>query len=115
MLKRVLVAAAIAGVCALGVPASAQTDEAKQDGKAAAQAAKDAGKAVGEAGKEVGKDAGEAGKDAGKTAKAGATTVKHRATGTRVTATCNDGTTYTGKTRKGACSAHGGVKTWGKA
>ena len=31
-----------------------------------------------------------------------------------VTAVCKDGTTYTGKTRKGACSRHGGVKSWEK-
>lgn len=31
-----------------------------------------------------------------------------------VTAICKDGTTYTGKTRKGACSKHGGVKSWEK-
>jgi hypothetical protein len=32
-----------------------------------------------------------------------------------VTAVCKDGTTYTGKTRKGACAKHGGVKSWEKA
>jgi hypothetical protein len=32
-----------------------------------------------------------------------------------VTATCKDGTTYSGKTKKGACSKHGGVKSWDKA
>jgi len=31
-----------------------------------------------------------------------------------VTATCKDGTTYTGKTKKGACAGHGGVKSWEK-
>jgi hypothetical protein len=30
-----------------------------------------------------------------------------------VTATCKDGTTFSGATRSGACRGHGGVKTWG--
>ena len=33
---------------------------------------------------------------------------------TSVTASCKDGTTFSGPTRKGACSGHQGVKTWGK-
>lgn len=37
-----------------------------------------------------------------------------KATPAMVTATCKDGTTYTGKTRKGACAKHGGVKSWEK-
>ena len=30
----------------------------------------------------------------------------------QTTATCNDGTTYSGASRSGACSHHGGVKEW---
>jgi hypothetical protein len=30
-----------------------------------------------------------------------------------VTATCKDGTAFTGTTRSGACRGHGGVQTWG--
>lgn len=30
-----------------------------------------------------------------------------------VSATCNDGTSFTGASKKGACSGHGGVKAWG--
>jgi hypothetical protein len=30
-----------------------------------------------------------------------------------VTATCKDGTSFSGTSRRGACSAHGGVQTWG--
>jgi hypothetical protein len=30
-----------------------------------------------------------------------------------VTATCKDGTAFSGSTRSGACSGHGGVQTWG--
>jgi hypothetical protein len=29
-----------------------------------------------------------------------------------VTATCKDGTTFTGQSKRGACSHHGGVQTW---
>jgi hypothetical protein len=34
---------------------------------------------------------------------------------TAVTATCNDGTSYSGASRSGACARHGGVKEWGTA
>jgi len=104
MLKRFLAAAAIAGMCAVGVPTFAQTDEAKQDAKKAGTATKNAGK-----------DVGTAGKDVGKAAKAGGKSVKHKVTRTKVAADCNDGTTFTGKTRRGACAGHGGVKAWHKA
>jgi hypothetical protein len=30
-----------------------------------------------------------------------------------VTATCKDGTSFSGTTRSGACRGHGGVQTWG--
>ena len=32
-----------------------------------------------------------------------------------VTATCKDGTSFSGTSRSGACSGHGGVQTWGAA
>jgi hypothetical protein len=32
-----------------------------------------------------------------------------------MTATCNDGSPYSGTTRSGACRGHGGVKTWNAA
>jgi len=32
-----------------------------------------------------------------------------------VTATCKDGTSFSGPTKKGACSGHGGVKAWDTA
>ena len=32
-----------------------------------------------------------------------------------VTATCNDGSPFSGATRSGACRGHGGVKTWNSA
>ena len=34
---------------------------------------------------------------------------------TPVTATCKDGTSFSGMSRSGACSGHGGVQTWGAA
>ena len=37
-----------------------------------------------------------------------------QSTGT-VTATCKDGTPFTGTTRSGACRGHGGVQSWGAA
>ena len=36
-------------------------------------------------------------------------------TAASVTATCKDGTSFTGASKKGACSGHKGVKTWGAA
>jgi hypothetical protein len=32
-----------------------------------------------------------------------------------VTASCKDGTTFSGTSRKGACAGHGGVQAWGTA
>ena len=32
-----------------------------------------------------------------------------------VTATCKDGTAFTGTKRSGACRGHGGVQSWGEA
>jgi hypothetical protein len=39
----------------------------------------------------------------------------HAQTANTITATCKDGTPYSGTTRSGACRGHGGVKTWGPA
>jgi hypothetical protein len=36
-------------------------------------------------------------------------------TAASVTATCKDGTSFSGTSKKGACSGHKGVKTWGAA
>ena len=41
--------------------------------------------------------------------------VAHAQPAATVTATCKDGTTYSGATRSGACHGHGGVKSWGSA
>lgn len=107
MVRRLFLGAAMAGVLTLGIPTGigfAQTDKAKQEAKQAGKDVKQAGKAAGHAAKHV-----------GKAAKHTAKAVTHRVTGTRVTATCNDGTTFTGTSRRGACAGHRGVKRWGKA
>lgn len=39
----------------------------------------------------------------------------HAQTANTVTATCKDGTTFSGASRSGACGGHGGVKTWNSA
>jgi hypothetical protein len=36
-------------------------------------------------------------------------------TANTVSATCKDGSTFSGASRSGACRGHGGVKTWGTA
>src|SRR5215813_5642454 len=40
--------------------------------------------------------------------------IQAQSTGT-VTATCKDGTPFTGTKRSGACRGHGGVQSWGEA
>jgi hypothetical protein len=95
-MRRVLMATALtAGLCLAG-PVSAQ-EAAKEGTKEGAKKAGEAGKSVGEAGKTFGKAVG-----------TGAVT------GTTYKATCNDGTSYSGKTKDGACKDHGGVKSWDK-
>ena len=39
----------------------------------------------------------------------------HPQSAATVTATCKDGTTFTGTRRSGACRGHGGVQSWGEA
>jgi hypothetical protein len=111
MVRRLFIGAAMAGVLTLGIPtamAFAQTDKAKQE-------AKQAGKDVKKAGKAAGQAAGQAAKHVDKAAKHTAKAVTRRVKGTTVTATCNDGTTFKGTSRRGACAGHRGVKSWGKA
>ena len=74
---------------------------------------KDEAKKAGEAGKEAGKDTADAAKHATKATvkatKKSANVVKN-AVVADAKATCNDGTTQTGRTEKTACDDHGGVK-----
>ena len=133
MFKRLLVAAIVSGFC-VGVSVSAQTEAAKDGGKkvgeagketgeaakelgkTSGEAAKDVSKETGAAAKDVGKDVGEGAKDVGKdvatTTKSTAKKVKNRVLGKKESATCNDGSTWTGKSRDSACGDHGGVKSW---
>ena len=41
--------------------------------------------------------------------------VAHAQNTATVTATCKDGTAFTGTKRAGACRGHGGVQSWGEA
>ncbi len=107
-MKKLMSAFVIAAVCAMGSAAIAQTTTAKTDAKKAGAATKEAGRATGEAAKDAAKATGKA------TASAAKATTR-AVTGEKLTATCNDGTTWTGKSKKGACSGHKGVQTWDKA
>ena len=104
-MRRFVSALVIAGLCASTSPAFAQESGAKEETKKAGHATKEAGKDTAEAAKHVGKAAVKGTKKAG-----GA--VKNVVTGDDVKATCNDGTTYTGRSREDACEHHGGVKVW---
>ncbi len=104
--KRLIQAACIAGVLTCGIPAVSiraadrqGTDSVKGAGKKAEDAGKEAGKAAGQAGKAV----GSAAKEAGKGIKAAVTGKPKRASGV-----CKDGTHAGTKSKKGACSRHGG-------
>jgi len=130
MFRKLLIGTAVA--CALtfgGSMASAQEadakkakketkeagQEAKEAGKAAGEAAKDAGKATGKATKKGAKKTGQIAEDAAKEtadgAKKAAKGVKRAVTpSSPATATCNDGTVQSGKTKTTACIDHGGVK-----
>ena len=104
-MRRLISAFVIAGVCASGSAAFAQSSGAKEETKKAGEAAKEAGKDTADAAKHVGKATAKGTKKAGNA-------VKNAIVGDDVKATCNDGTTYTGRSREGACEKHGGVKVW---
>jgi hypothetical protein len=115
MFRKLLIGSAIAGVMAFGIPTgtSAQesaTQHAKKAGKHAKKAGKEAGKATGEAAKKTGQVAGDAAKETGTGAKKAAKKVGDKVTPDTTSATCNDGTVQTGKTKTTACANHGGVK-----
>ena len=122
MFRKLLIGSAIAGVMAFGIPTGTSAQEsagqhmkkagkhAKKAGKATGDAAKETGKATGEAAKKTGQVAGDAAKETGTGAKKAAKKVKHKMTPNTTSATCNDGTVQTGKTKTTACVNHGGVK-----
>ena len=104
-MHRFISALVIAGLCATGSSAFAQDTGTKTEAKKAGEAAKEAGKDTGDAAKHIGKATVRGTKKAGRA-------VKNVVTGDDVKATCNDGTTYTGRSREEACEKHGGVKVW---
>jgi hypothetical protein len=123
MFRKMLIGSAIAGVLAFGIPTQieAQTSPAKQHLKKAGRKMKKAGKATGEAAKATGQATKEAAKAAeektedaakktGAATKRGAKNAKRKITPGSVSATCNDGTVQSGKTKATACANHGGVK-----
>jgi hypothetical protein len=83
---------------------------AKKAGKATGEAAKETGKATGHAAKKAGQVTEDAAKETGTGAKKAAKKVGDKVTPDTTTATCNDGTVQTGKTKTTACANHGGVK-----
>jgi hypothetical protein len=122
MFRKLLIGTAIATVMAFGISTGASAQEsAGQHMKKAGKATKKAGKATGEAVKETGKATGKVAKKTGQVAEDAA---KETGTGTKkvakkvakkvtpdtTSATCNDGTVQTGKTKTTACANHGGVK-----
>src|SRR6185295_8559175 len=122
MFRKLLIGTAIAGVMAFGIPTGTSAQEsagqhmkkagkqAKKAGKATGEAAKEAGKATGEAAKKTGQVASDAAKETGTGTKKAAKKVKHKMTPNTTSATCNDGTVKSGKTKTTACVNHGGVK-----
>jgi hypothetical protein len=109
MLKHLLLSLTMAGVLAVGVPATeafAQQTTASEDAKKAGKETKKAGKHAGEATKEAAKATGKGVKHGAK--KAG-NAVKDGVTLDTTSALCKDGTTQTGKTKTTACNGHGGV------
>ena len=122
MFRKLLIGTTIAGVMAFGIPTGTSAQEsagqhmkkagkqAKKAGKATGEAAKEAGKATGEAAKKTGQVASDAAKETGTGTKKAAKKVKHKMTPNTTSATCNDGTVQSGKTKTTACVNHGGVK-----
>ena len=104
-MRRLISALLVVGMCVSGSAVFAQDSGAKDETKKAGQAAKEAGKDTADAAKHVGKATAKGTKKAGNA-------VKNAIVGDDVKATCNDGTTYTGRSREGACEKHGGVKVW---
>jgi len=105
IMRQFISALVIAGMCASGSAVFAQDSGAKEETKKAGEATKEAGKATADAAKHIGKATVKGTKKAG-------TAVKNAVVGDDVKATCNDGTTYTGRSREDACAKHGGVKVW---
>jgi predicted Zn-dependent protease len=119
MFRTFLASTAIACSLALGIATGtfAQTDdstkakqEAKDAGRDAADAAKHAGKATKHAAKKTAQVTEDAAKETAEGTKKAAKKVKNAVTPNTTSATCQDGTVHTGKTKTTACVDHGGVR-----
>ena len=122
MFRKLLIGSAIATLMAFGITTATSAQEsagqhmkkagkhAKKAGKATGEAAKETGKATGEAAKKTGQVASDAAKETGTGTKKVAKKVGRKMTPDTTSATCNDGTVQTGKTKTTACVNHGGVK-----
>jgi hypothetical protein len=119
MFRTFLARTAIACSLALGIATGtfAQTDdstkakqEAKDAGRDAADAAKHAGKATKHAAKKTAQVTEDAAKETAEGTKKAAKKVKNAVTPNTTSATCQDGTVHTGKTKTTACVDHGGVR-----
>ena len=106
-MRRFFSALVIAGLCASGSSVFAQDSGTKTEAKKAGEATKEAGKDTADAAKHVGKATVKGTKKTG-------TAVRNVVKGDDVKATCNDGTTYVGRSRTEACEKHGGVKVFTK-
>ena len=76
--------------------------------------AKTAAKATADGTTTAAKATAGAAKDTAKATDSGVKKAGHAVAGTTYKATCNDGTTYSGATKDGACAKNGGVKSWDK-
>src|SRR5882762_1701942 len=122
MFRKLLIGTAIATVMAFGITTGASAQESagqhmkkagkatKKAGKATGEAVKETGKATGKVAKKTGQIAGDAAKETGTGTKKAAKKVAKKVTPDTTTATCNDGTVQTGKTKTTACANHGGVQ-----
>jgi hypothetical protein len=108
MMRKIIPVAFLTVILGFGLPSIAQiTDAAKQTGQAVGQAGKDAAKTTVETGKAVGSAAKEGAQTVGNEAKRTVTNAPKGATGM-----CKDGSYTKAKTKRGACSKHGGIAKW---
>jgi hypothetical protein len=118
MFRQLLIGTAIATVMAFGITTGTSAQETqdtagqhmKKAGKATREAAKETGKATEKVAKKTGQVTEDAAKETATGTKKAAKKVGKAVTPDTTSATCNDGTVQTGKTKTTACANHGGVK-----